>query len=208
MAAVEFTENFALYEVDLSSTGRNPFFILEPGYRLVLADADTRLFITVLRQTLTVKGVITRIVEEREFQNGRLIEVSKNYFAISRKNNSVFYFGEDVDIFDLNGNLISHEGSWRAGRNGAREGLIMPGIVLLGARYAQELAPPVAMDRAQVVGVDQTFQTPAGLFNGVIETKETTPLEPSAKDTKRYAPGVGLIQDGDLPLLEFGFVRL
>ncbi|MDO8684532.1 MAG: hypothetical protein Q7N50_13770 [Armatimonadota bacterium] len=203
----EFTENFSLYEVDLSPTGRNPFFILEPGYRLVLGDENTRLIITVLKKTITIKGVVTRIVEEREFEDGELIEVSLNYFAISRKNNSVFYFGEDVDIFTP-GEPVSHEGSWRAGVDGAREGLIMPGIVLLGARYAQEIAPDVAEDRAEVVGVDETIQTPAGLFEGVIETKETTPLEPSSKDTKLYAPGVGLIQDADLQLLQFGFVRL
>ncbi|MDO8586192.1 MAG: hypothetical protein Q7T82_04050 [Armatimonadota bacterium] len=206
-ASKEFTEDFSLYEVDLASRGRNPFFILEPGYRLLLGNEDTRLIITVLNKTKTIKGVTTRVVEEREFLNGVLIERSLNYFAISRRNNSVFYFGEDVDIFTP-GEPVSHEGAWLAGVNGAREGLIMPGIALLGARYAQEIAPDVALDRAEIVGVDQTRQVPAGLFRRVIETLETTPLEPGHKESTWYAPGVGLIQDADVVLLRFGFVQL
>src|SRR6187200_639266 len=94
-----FTSRFDIEKSELASTGRNPWFILEPGYTLTLEDSSTRLVITVLNETKVVDGVETRIVEERETEKGALIEVSRNYFAISRRTNSVFYFGEDVDMY-------------------------------------------------------------------------------------------------------------
>src|SRR5262245_6810404 len=61
----------------LSSTGRSPYFVLEPGYQLVLTDDSDRLTITVLEETKTVDGVETRVVEERETKDGELVEVSR-----------------------------------------------------------------------------------------------------------------------------------
>jgi hypothetical protein len=81
----------------------------------------------------------------------------------------------------------------------------MPGIVLLGARYFQEVAPGVAMDRAEIVGIDAELDTPAGSFKGVLVVRETTPLEPGRSESKYHAPDVGLIQDGNLKLDQFGF---
>jgi hypothetical protein len=186
-----------------SSTGRNPFFILEPGFRLILAGVEDgvvkRLVVTVLDDTRVVDGVETRVVEERETEDGEVVEVSRNYFAICNRTNSVFYFGEEVDIYE-DGVIVSHEGEWLAGEDGARPGIIMPGTVLLGARYFQEIAPNVAMDRAEIVRLDAVVQTPAGKFIRCLRTRETTPLEPGEVEFKSYAPGIGLIQDGVLRL--------
>ena len=33
---------------------------------------------------------------------------------------------------------------------------------------------------------------------------ESTPLEPGEEDTKIYAPGVGLVQDEELMLIDYG----
>jgi hypothetical protein len=38
---------------------------------------------------------------------------------------NVWYFGEDTAELDKHGNVTSREGTWRAGRNGARAGLFM-----------------------------------------------------------------------------------
>ncbi|MEJ7809297.1 MAG: hypothetical protein WKG32_02670 [Gemmatimonadaceae bacterium] len=201
--AQSWTEEFALDSGELTSTGRNPYFVLEPGYRLVLEDGAERLTITVLAETRMVKGVETRVVEERETKAGTPVEVSRNYFAISRRTNSVFYFGEDVDIYS-NGKVTSHEGGWLAGTKGARPGLMMPGLPLLNARYYQELAPGVAMDRAQIVSFSDSRTTPAGTFAKVLRVEETSPLEPGHKESKLYARGVGLLQDGSLTLVRYG----
>ena len=95
-----WTRDFALDAETWSSRGRNPYFILEPGYVLELEGGTVRLVITVLDETRRLAGVETRVVEERETDGGRLVEVSRNYFALSTRTNSVFYFGEDVDIYE------------------------------------------------------------------------------------------------------------
>jgi hypothetical protein len=202
-----FTSTFAVEKSALSSTGRNPYFILEPGYALVFAGkedgVEVGLTITVLDETRSIDGVETRVVEERETKNGALVEVSRNFFAISKRTNDVYYFGEEVDIYK-GGKVVSHEGAWRSGTSGAQFGLAIPGSPLLGARYYQEIAPDVAMDRAEVVSLDETMETPAGKFTHVLKTVETTPLEPGAGESKYYAAGVGLIKDGPCKLVRYG----
>jgi hypothetical protein len=204
---IGFTKTFLPEEY--STTGKNPYFIpLQLGARLVLEGTEDksliRLRITVLNQTKVVDGVTTRVVEERETEDGELIEVSRNYFAIGKQTNSVFYFGEDVDFYE-DGQIVSHEGSWLSGVGGATFGLLMPGIVLLGSKYFQEVAPGVALDRAQHVSLTEEVETPAGLFEECLKVRETTPLEPNAVEFKFYAQGVGLIQDGPLKLISYDF---
>jgi hypothetical protein len=198
-----WTRDFRVEAGELASTGRNPYFILEPGYVLVLEDGTERLTITVLNETRNVDNVETRIVEERQTKAGQLVEVSRNYYAISTRTNSVFYFGEAVDIY-TNGKVTSHEGAWLAGVKGAKFGLMMPGLPLVGARYHQEVAEGTAMDRAEIASLTDSLKTPAGTFTNVLRTTETTPLEPSSKETKCYGWGVGLLQEGSLKLVKYG----
>ncbi|MBI1734545.1 MAG: hypothetical protein HYR51_05165, partial [Candidatus Rokubacteria bacterium] len=49
----------------------------------------------------------TRVVRERETLGGELVEISDNYLAICNRDNSVIYFGEDVDRYE-NGVVVSH----------------------------------------------------------------------------------------------------
>src|SRR6059036_1155002 len=98
---------------------------------LVLEGHGAQLIITVLNETKKVDGVETRVVEERETKVGQLVEVARNYFAISKRTNDVFYFGEDVDMYK-DGRLVSHDGTWLSGVNGGKFGLMMPGRALLG----------------------------------------------------------------------------
>lgn len=201
--AVRWTDNFRSPACVWSSTGHNDFFILEPGDQATFEGQEgkhvVRLVVTVLNDTKRIGGVETRVVEERESKDGTLVEVSRNYFAVCGPANDVFYFGEDVDLYE-DGKVMDHEGSWQADRSGARYGLFMPARTLLGARFYQELAPGVAMDRVEIVSDSETLKTPAGEFQGCLKTEETTPLEPGVKDYKVYARGVGMIRDGALSL--------
>jgi len=201
LGASAWTSVFPVEPDELVSTGRNPYFILEPGYVLVLEGGNVRLTVTVLNETKKVDGVETRVVEERETKDGQVIEVARNFFAISKRSNDVFYFGEDVDMYK-GGEVVNHSGTWLSGVNGAKFGLMMPGRMLLGARYYQEVAPNVAMDRATIVSVSETVETPAGVFRDCLKVKETTPLESFVTEYKYYAPGVGLVQDGALKLVK------
>ena len=203
---VEFTSEFASERDALTATGKNAYFVLEPGFQSVLEDGDERLVITVLDQTKKVDGVETRIVEERETKGGALVEVSRNFFAISKRSGNVYYFGEEVDIYK-DGKITSHEGAWLSGEKGAKFGLMIPAVPLLGARYHQEVAPAVALDRAEIVGVNETAKVAAGEFKNCLKVKESTPLEPGHIEHKLYAPGIGLIQDASLKLVKYGKVK-
>lgn len=202
-----FVKDFHIDKADLSSTGANPYFILEPGYQLFLKSANGELTITVLAETKKVDGVVTRIVEERESEDGKLVEVSRNYFATSKKDKTVYYFGEDVDMYNTAGKITGHGGSWLAGVNGAKPGVMMPGEPKVGDRFYQELAPKVAMDRAEVLSLTETLRTPAGTLKNVQKTLETTPVEPGTKEYKFYARGIGIAKDGDLLLARHGYVK-
>ena len=206
----EYTTSLRAEDCTFSSTGRNPFFILEPNYQLVLAGGDAseaaEVTITVLNETRQVNGTETRVVEERESIGGELVEISRNFFAICEETNSVFYFGEEVDDYE-SGNIISHEGAWLAGEDANRAGVIMPGTILLGARYYQEIAPNVALDRAEIIDIGEIIQTPSGDFTYTLITRETTPLEPDVAELKYYAVGIGLIQEEDLMLEHYGFIE-
>jgi hypothetical protein len=200
-----WTKLFMEEKSDLVSVGRNPFFILEPGYTLTYQEKGegekAQLVITVLNETKMIDGVETRIVEERETSGGELAEVSLNYFAISKRTNSVYYFGEDSKEYK-NGKVISQGGSWESGVKGATYGLMMPGTVLLGGKFYQEIAPGEAMDRAEIISCSEKIEVPAGTYQNCLKTKETTPLEPKTKESKYYAPGVGLIKDKDMLLVK------
>ena len=188
---------------ELATTGRNRYFILEPGYELVLQDGNEQLVVVVTDQTKQIGDFDTRVVEERESRGGKLTEVSRNFFAISKKTNNVYYFGEEVDIY-RNGKVVAHEGAWLAGQKGARFGLMMPGEPTLNARYYQELAPGVAMDRAEIVSLTDQRKTPAGNFTNVLKIAETNPLEHHSLEYKYYAADIGLLQDEQLKLVKYG----
>ena len=207
-----FTTAFRLADCTFRSTGdANPFFILDPGHTLVLRGEEDKeeveVRITVLGETenIAVPGlgnVRTRVVEEREWVDGEIAEVSRNFFALCAETSDVYYFGEDVDNYE-DGVIVDHHSAWRAGVDGAMPGLAMPGTFLLGSRYFQEIAPGEALDRGENVGMQLTVATPAGTFADCVSVFETSPLEPSSKGLKVYAPGVGLIVDETLALEEW-----
>jgi len=203
-----FTDSFDLSGCTFSATGRNTYFILEPGYRIMLLGMEEKdtvlLIVTVMDETRPVRGVETRVVEEREVKNGETVEVSRNFFAVCKETGTVFYFGEEVDLYE-EGKVTGHEGSWLAeGPN--RPGMAMPGQPVPGDRYYQEYAPGVAMDRGEIAGLDGTLKTRAGTFNNVLTVTETNALKPGEKESKMYIPGVGLGREEDLLLVRYGFI--
>ena len=203
-------KDFNVQPKDLSTVGKNKYFILKPGYQLMLSSKENSdevlLKITVTNETKNIDGYETRVVEERDSKNGSLVEVSRNYFAIDRIKNDVYYFGEDVDIYK-NGNVVNHEGAWQSGKDDAKFGLMIPGEIKVGEKYYQEVAPEVAMDRVENITDNLSFETSAGKFENCLKTEETTPLEPGVKEYKIYAPNVGLVQDGNLKLIKYEFIN-
>ena len=206
----EYTSELGRERCTFTSTGNTVYFPLWPGLSLRLVGeeeddgelVELEVVTTVLHETEMVDGVETRVFEERESEDGELVEVSRNFLAVCRETGDVWYFGEDVDDIE-DGEVVGHEGEWRAGENGARAGILMPGNPLIGARYFQEQAPGVALDRGEIVDRGLEVTVPAGTFTDVLEVLDTDALEPSDEgDPKLYAPFVGNVVDEELELVE------
>ena len=180
-------DTFIVDKKNLGPVGENPYFILKPGYKLSYQEGNSSDTLTVLNETKMIDGAEAGIIEDREEKNGQVFEVTRDYFAIDTITKDVYYFGEDVDVYK-DGKLVGHGGAWLSGINGAKFGLMMPGKIKVGDKYYQELAPEVAMDRAEIIKTGVTIETPAGTFKNCIKIEETTPMEPDAKDYKWYAP--------------------
>ena len=128
-----------------------------------------------------------------------------NYFAISKTNSDLFYFGEDVDTY-TDDKVTGHGGGWIAGTAGAKAGMMLPGKPAIGMRFYQEQAPKVAEDRSEIVGVDEEVTTPAGEFTECLKVLDSSVLENESPEPKLYAPGVGLLTDEEFQLIKFGQV--
>jgi hypothetical protein len=192
------------FDVDrknLGSVGGNPYFPLTPGLKLHLTGEHETVVLSVLPETKVVDGVETRVVEERETADGELVEISRNYFAVDKITGDVYYFGEDVDIYE-DGKVVSHDGAWLSGTNGAKFGLILPGKPTLGDKYYLEMAPGAeAVERVEIVAVDATLETPLRTFSNVVKCRETDMTDNGASH-KWYAAGVGMIADDDMRVVK------
>jgi hypothetical protein len=181
----------------------NQFTPFPVGRQLVLEgeeDGATIEFrMTVLDETEMVGDIETRVVEERESEDGELVEVSRNYFTQTEEG-TVCYFGEAVDIYE-DGEVVASEGAWRADESGNRPGIFMPADPEVGMRFAQEGAPGVAADEAEITARGETVEVPAGTFENTLRTLDRDPLTDAPGDEKVYAPDVGVIVDGPLELV-------
>lgn len=214
----EFTSVFRIADCQFSVFGGNPYFPLDPGrqwiFRGVEQGQPAELVITVLDETREIKVVsggrtrtiMARVFEERDAIAGVLTDLGRQYYARCIQTGDVYMFGEEVQIFE-NGEVVNQVGSWEAGINGAKPGIIMPGSFFLGARYFQYDAFGAAINVAENIGMGLVTDTPAGRFENCVRIKETDGLKPDAPPSvKTYAPGVGLIDDdGNFRLVEFRF---
>jgi len=205
-ALQDWQTEFNIPQRALTHTGESRYFVLKPGYQLVLEDSRERVTVTVLDEKKEINGITARVVEERSEERGELIELARNFFALDAATGDVFYLGEDVDIYNDDGS-VSHEGTWLAYVNGSQPGLYLPGAPQVGMRYYQELARGIAEDRAEVISTSDRVTTPAGVFENSLRTRESSPIDPGVFGEKVYAPGIGLVEDGGLKLVRYGYVR-
>jgi hypothetical protein len=177
----------------------NPFFPLKPGttfyYEGTTEGVPNNNITAVTHETKQILGVTCTVVHDQAFEEGVLVEDTFDWYA-QDKDGNVWYFGEDSKELDEDGNVISTEGSWEAGVDGAQPGIIMKAHPKVGDRYQQELAPGVAEDMAQVIRLqDEEVCVRYGCFEDdeVLLTKEWTPLERGVVEEKYYAEDVGFI---------------
>jgi hypothetical protein len=191
----------------------NPYFPLIPGakitYEETSVDDETgesvveTIIIEVTNQTKTILGVPTRVVRDRAFVDGKIIEDTFDWHA-QDDNGNVWYFGElSTDFeYDDQGNLIdtSTSTSWIAGENGATPGIIMLAKPTVGGAYFQEFAPGDALDHGRVLSINQTINVSGKTYSNVVQTEDTNVLAADDQENKFYAPGLGLIRELALDL--------
>jgi hypothetical protein len=179
----------------------NNYFPLVPRTLLVYVGTKegvpTRDEFCVTQDTKMIQGVETRVVRDRAFEDGVLVEDTLDWLAQDDAGN-VRYFGEDTKELAPDGTIVSTEGSWEAGVNDADAGFVMLADPQVGDRYYQEFARNVAEDQARVLSRSETVTLTVNgrriTYRNVLLTEETSRLDPGVIEHKYYAPGVGFIR--------------
>jgi len=185
---------------EFTTTIDNEYLPLKPGTTFVYQGGAERNEMTVTHDTKKVMGVECVVVDDRAWESGKLIEKTYDWFAQDNKG-TVWYFGEDTKEYE-NGKVVSTKGSWEAGVDGAKPGIIMQAHPKVGQSYRQEYSKGEAEDMAKVLSLNESVTVPYGSFDRVLKTREWTPLEPSYHEHKYYAPGVGQVYGGGSELVD------
>ena len=119
----------------------NSYFPLTPGttfiYQGESEDGPERVEVNVTNETKVILGVTCIVVRDRVWIDNELVEDTFDWHA-QDKDGNVWYFGEDSKEMK-DSVVVSTEGSWEAGVDGAKPGIIMKATPKVGDSYRQEL---------------------------------------------------------------------
>jgi hypothetical protein len=174
----------------------NPYFPLPVGRQIELRGNGLLVRMTVLDEIETVAGVDTRVVEEYEAADGRVIEISRNYFA-QAQDGTVCYFGEEVDIYDENGEVTARR-AWGPGRTSPASSCRAP---RRPGRRSTRRSHRGRGGPGEGRGDREVTEVP-GAFEDTVTMLDRNPLDGS-EDTKVYARDVGLIVDEAVRMTRF-----
>jgi hypothetical protein len=190
------SETVELDPAQFSSTIDHPYWPMRPGSRWVYRETDgeggeSRVEVTVTDRTKVIDGIEARVVHDVVTEDGEVKEDTFDWYAQDEDGN-IWYLGEDTKEFE-DGKVVSTEGSWEHGVDGAQAGILLPVDPEVGMRYRQEYSEGEAEDAGEVLSLDERAQVPFGSFDQLLKTKDTTPLEPDVLEHKFYAKDVGPI---------------
>ncbi|MBK7948417.1 MAG: hypothetical protein IPK00_06660 [Deltaproteobacteria bacterium] len=189
----------------------NPWFPLPAGGHWTFTDGTETIDIDVLDKTKNVAGVTCLVVRDVVRGDGQPIEDTDDWFAI-HANGDVYYCGENTRDYEtfagddpVEAELVSIDGSFKAGVDGAKAGIVFPGDPQPGRTDRQEWSPSNAEDAATIVSRTYRFGASSELDQLVpralaellcsagdcVVTKEFTPMDPEHIEYKYYARGVG-----------------
>jgi hypothetical protein len=181
-----------------SGVGGNTWFPLTPGDRWVYTGSKDgkppRDVMIVTGSTRTILGVRCVVVQDYLHLAGKLAETTLDYYARDNRGN-VWYFGEDTQELSPAGAILNTDGSWQAGVNGAKPGIIMTANPVIGQVYQQEYLPGQAQDHAKAIRLSASTKVPFASFSNAQLTQEWSPLEPNVIDHKYYVRGIGVVKE-------------
>jgi len=171
----------------------NPYFPLPPGRTLVYEGQTSEGFehdeFIITHETKVILGVTCVQVHDIVFRDGVLAEDTLDWFAQDKEGN-VWYFGENTGEL-VDGRFVTLDGTFTAGVNHDKPGIIMEAHSMVGDFYRQEFSLANAEDFAEVIRLNAVVKVPAGTFRNCLQTQETTPLETTLLEQKYYATGIG-----------------
>jgi hypothetical protein len=201
------SEHVELDPAEFTTEIDNPYWPMSVGSRWVYRETDTsgarqKVVVEVTNRTKSIaNGVEARVVRDTVTENGEPVEITDDWYAQDAEGN-IWYLGEATAEY-RNGEVVTREGSFEAGVDGAEPGIIMPANPEPGMEYRQEYLKGEAEDEAAVVTVGaERVEVPYGYFDSdLLMTRDLVPLEPKVQEFKLFAPGIGLLlavhTDGD-----------
>jgi hypothetical protein len=167
--------------------------------------------VKVLNETKPIEGVRCVVLRDIVREAGQVIEATDDWFA-QAKDGTVWYCGEEVKNFETfagdrpaRPELVSVEGSFKAGREGAKPGIIFLAAPARDDVYREEFALRNAEDISVVLSTTYAFGSEPELDRFVprqlarrlcagdcVVTRNISLLEPGVEARKYYAPGIGM----------------
>jgi hypothetical protein len=176
----------------------NPWFPLKPGsvwhYKGLKEGVKTTDVVTATHRTKKILGVTTTVVHDIVSVKGKPEEVTNDFYAQDRHGN-VWYFGEETEELSAQGKTTSTEGSFEAGVEGARPGVLIPGHPKVRLVGRQEFLKGEAEDHFRVLDLKASVSVPFASTRKALRTREWTPLEPATVDNKYYVRRVGAVRE-------------
>ena len=198
-------------------TTPNPFFPIAVGYHWDYLSDTESVAIDVTPFTKLIDGVTCLVVTDRVSVAGQVVEDTEDWYARA-KNGDLYYCGEqtaELETFPgdvpVRPEVVSIEGAFKAGRDGAQAGVRFRVHPTPGEIYRQEFLLGTAEDVAQVLSSTYAYGADPDLDRFVpqslarflcagdcVVTQDSTPLEPDAVERKYQAPGIGTFLEIDL----------
>lgn len=201
-----------LFDEDFEDlTNPNPYYPLAIGNRWEYRSGNETNTIEVLDRTKLIDEVTCVVVRDQVFRRGKLHEDTDDWFA-QAKDGDVWYCGEEVKDYESFGGdepelpeLVSIEGSFKAGRDLDKPGIIFLAAPEVGDVYIEEFSLGNAEDVTEILSTTYSFgddpeldelvpqALAEALCNGdCVVTRNFSLLEPGIFARKYYAPGIGV----------------
>jgi len=203
----------SLFDDPKNPTNPNPYFPLTVGNRWEYLAGNETDVVEIVNETKLIAGVHCIVARDHVSRDGFLAEATDDWYAPAKSGDS-WYFGEetvDFEVFDGDDpkrpELVSNDGSFKAGRNGDKPGIIFLASPEVGDVYVEEASLANAEDVTQVLSTTYAYGTGApeldelvppdlaALFcatGDCVVTKNYSLLEPGIFARKYYARGVGV----------------
>jgi hypothetical protein len=200
------------FETNFSNLSNpNRYFPLGIGNQWEFRSQTQSIKVQVLNETKLIDDVRCIVVRDEVREQGDLVESTNDWYA-QAKDGNVWYCGEETATFESfagdhprKPERVSIDGSFKAGRDGDKPGIIFRAAPSPGEAYVEESSLANAEDATVVLSVSYAYGKHPELDQLVprklakllcagdcVVTKNFSLLEPGVFERKYYAPGIGV----------------